>query len=154
MQNSNLEHSSHGAGSGSGRDQAIRDALKNMEHLRSMFVAEIPAAIDALSGILLSGPATHVTREQLEAMRERAAPLLMITETFRLPFLEIAVRKFCDLCDAMIERSWDDIAPIRLHIQIMQMVSPGTTLSDDPSMAALLLRELGKVHKYLGIAER
>jgi len=130
---------------------AIRAASENVESMRERCILAIPGEISALTDILFSKSQSRVTRDQLEALLEGADSILTLSGTFGCDLLDIATKKFCDLCNGMMDQSLDDIAPLKIHLEAMRLLSPGSTLTDDEAGASLLLQQLGRIHDHLNI---
>lgn len=135
---------------GIARDEAISAATSNVESLRGRFIKAIPVEISALEGILRATGRENISKDELDAMLQRAGRLLTLSGTFGFALLDDVVKRFCDLAVGMIEKDIESTAPVAVHLRAMRLVCPGgigMTEADANSM----LTNLERVHAHLGI---
>ena len=135
---------------GIARDEAVAAAGSNVETLRGRFVKAIPNEIAALEAILNVAGRKRVSKEELDAMLNRAGQLLTLSGTFGFDRLDLVVKRFCDLALGMIDKDLDMVAPVSVHLRAMRLVCPGGAGISD-SEADHMLKSLEGVHAYLGI---
>jgi hypothetical protein len=136
---------------GIARDDAVASAGSNVETLRGKFVRAIPKEIAALEAILNVAGRTRISKDELDAMLNRAGQLLTLSGTFGFARLDLVVKRFCDLALGMIDKDIDMVAPVTVHLRAMRLVCPGSAQISDVEVEHML-KSLEGVHAHLGIA--
>ena len=136
---------------GISRDRAISAANQLVENLRFEYEAAIPSEIDALNAIIAREKTIRVSNQQLNELLASACRVLTLAGTFGHQMLDEAVKKFCDLCVAMRDKEIGTSEALKVHIQTMRMLAPGTPIAADRVASLRLLEELYKIHVHLKI---
>lgn len=131
------------------REEAIAAATRELDVMRPETDKAIISTIAQMEEIV-AGAAKRGDAERMRQLLPCCDQIVTLAGTFGYGSLDTAARSLCDLLDGLLNQGKEDIASIRVHIQTMRMLAPGTALLSEKHVALMLL-ELQKLLDFHGI---
>jgi hypothetical protein len=136
---------------GISRVAALDGALKNVESMRDQgdevilrSMAEINVIIDA------SQPDGELSDANMADLLCRADQIVTLAESFGHELLDVTAKSLCDMVDGLLRAGRHNLAPIRVHVDALNMMMPGSATLSDAEFSTILA-ELSKVRDYFNI---
>ena len=134
---------------GLSRDDAVAAATSELETLRLEADSAILTAIAQLEKMVAadkSGGGEDAMKELLPVCDQ----IVTLAGTYGYGALDKATRSLCDLLDGLIGAGTRDRASIRVHVQTIRMMAPGSLLG--PEQVEVMLFELTKLLDHHGFS--
>jgi hypothetical protein len=134
---------------GLSREEAIEAASRELEVLRPESDKAILSAITRMEEIV-TGQTKRGDAVLIKQLLPLCDQLVTLAGTFGYCSLDKAARSLCDLLDGLLDQGKDDLASIRVHVETIRMLAPGTKLMSEEHIE-LMLRELPKLLDFHNI---
>ena len=130
---------------------AMENARKNVETMRDQADEAIRKSVAEIDAIAGSPRGTQdLTDVEMAAVLIRADQIVTLAGTFGHELLDKVARSLCDLIDGLMSAGKRDLAPVAVHIQAMDMMTPGKATLTNEELETVVA-ELAKVRKHFNI---
>jgi len=130
---------------------AMENARQRIETLRAEGDKILETVVGEINAILDAKAAAHdLTEAEMSALLLRADQIVTLSETFGYETLGTVSRSLCDMVDGLMRSGHHDVAPVRVHVQAMDMVMPWSAPLSEAEFD-LVLGELAKVRRKFDI---
>jgi hypothetical protein len=137
---------------GLSREKAVEAATRELQVMRPESDKAILSAVAQMEKIV-----TAATRRGGAALMRELLPLcdqiVTLAGTFGYGVLDKAARSLCDLLDSLLGGHKNDLASIRVHVEIIRMFTPGTVPPGREQTEVMLL-ELAKLLNHRDLAAK
>ncbi len=130
---------------------AMENARKNIELMHEQGDEVIMRSIAEINAIV-NAPrmGDEFSEEDLSFILIRADQIVTLAETFGHVLLDTIAKSLCDMVDGLLRSGKRDVAPVLVHVQAMNMITPGSATLSEAEFDTIH-GELSKVRKYYNI---
>jgi hypothetical protein len=130
---------------------AMENANKNIATMLEQGNEIIARSIAEIGEMVnMPRPEGVFSEADLTAVLIKADQIVTLAETFSHEALATIAKSLCDLADGFLQSEIRDIAPVKVHIQSLIMVTPGGAALPDAGLR-IVLDQLAKVRKHFDI---